>query len=134
MMVGLSSAKMDTASYSTYACQWIRILGGGGEFMKMGWVFVGWGHALSVIIGISRTCLIYNFPCTITIHTMSINWAKVGGGPGPLPPPIPTACAGADPPEILKGGGPQGGTCPETTYARGKKITVLCLTTSTFSS
>ena len=48
----------------------------------MGWVSVGWGHALSMIIDISRACLIYNFPCTITLHIMLINWAKLGG-PGP---------------------------------------------------
>ena len=49
----------------------------------MGWVSVGWGHALSMIIDISRACLIYVFPCTIT---MLINWAKLGG-PGPPGPP-----------------------------------------------
>ena len=31
-------------------------------------------------IGIGRACLIYNFHAhTITIHIMSINWAKVRG-------------------------------------------------------
>ena len=53
-------------------------------------------------IGISRAC---NFPCTITLHIMSINWAKVGGARppleqswggamAPLAPPIPTPLYG----------------------------------------
>ena len=65
--------------------------------MKMGWVSVVWGHALSVIIGISRAYLIYNFPCTITLHIMSINWAKVGGA-RPLVSKVGGAMASPAPP------------------------------------